>query len=89
MADINSLDDIFNSDEFGLLNTQNDVDIHTLKNVPKVAKRADADFVAKREKFDDFENNQEGYPLPTDWAYIDGSFNREDTEFCKFINGEA
>jgi len=46
MADINSLDDIFNSDEFGLLNTQNDVDIHTLKNVPKVEKRADADFVA-------------------------------------------
>ena len=41
------------------------------------------------EKFDDFENNQEGYPLPTDWAYIDGSFNREDIEFCKFINGET
>lgn len=49
MADINSFDDIFNSDEFGLLNTQNEEDIHTLKNVPKVEKRADADFVARRE----------------------------------------
>lgn len=59
MADINSLDDIFNSDEFGLLNTQNDVDIHTLKNVPKVEKRADADFVARREKFDDFDKYEQ------------------------------
>ena len=59
MANINSLDDIFNSDEFGLLNTQNDVDIHTLKNVPKVEKRADADFVARREKFDDFDKYEQ------------------------------
>lgn len=59
MADINSLDDIFNSDEFGLLNTQNEVDIHTLKNVPKVEKRADADFVARREKFDDFDKYEQ------------------------------
>ena len=59
MADINSLDDIFNSDEFGLLNTQNDVDIHTLKNVPTVEKRADADFVARREKFDDFDKYEQ------------------------------
>lgn len=59
MADINSLDDIFNSDEFGLLNTQNEIDIHTLKNVPKVEKRADADFVARREKFDDFDKYEQ------------------------------
>lgn len=59
MADINSLDDIFNSDEFGLLNTQNEENIHTLKNVPKVEKRADADFVARREKFDDFDKYEQ------------------------------
>lgn len=59
MADINSFDDIFNSDEFGLLNTQNEEDIHTLKNVPKVEKRADADFVARREKFDDFDKYEQ------------------------------
>lgn len=59
MADINSLDDIFNSDEFGLLNTEKEEDIHTLKNVPKVEKRADADYVAKREKFDDFDKYEQ------------------------------
>lgn len=59
MADINSLDDIFNSDEFGLLNTDKEEDIHTLKNVPKVEKRADADFVARREKFDDFDKYEQ------------------------------
>ena len=56
MADINSLDDILNSDPFGLLNTNKEEDIHTLVNVPKIDKdRADADFVARREKFEDFE----------------------------------
>lgn len=59
MADINSFDDIFNSDEFGLLNTDKEEDIHTLKNVPKVEKRADADFVARREKFDDFDKYEQ------------------------------
>lgn len=59
MANINSLDDIFNSDEFGLLNTENEVNIHALKNVPKVEKRADADFVARREKFDDFDKYEQ------------------------------
>lgn len=54
MADINSLDDIFNSDEFGLLNIENEVDIYTLKNIPKIDKRADADFVAKREIIENF-----------------------------------
>ena len=59
MSDINSLDDIFNSDTFGLLDTKVEEDIFTLKNVPKVEKRADADFVAKREKFDDFEKYEQ------------------------------
>ena len=40
------------------------------------------------EKFDGFENDQEGYPLPTDWEYLDGSFSREDIEFCKLVNSE-
>jgi len=57
MADINSLDDILNSDTFGILNTEKEeTDIHTLVNVPKIDKdRADADFVARREKLEDFE----------------------------------
>jgi len=57
MADINSLDDILNSDTFGILDTKKEeVDIHTLVNVPKIDKdRADADFVARREKLEDFE----------------------------------
>lgn len=59
MSDINSLDDIFNSDTFGLLDTKVEEDIFTLKNVPKIDKRADADFVAKREKFDDFEKYEQ------------------------------
>lgn len=59
MSDINSLDDIFNSDTFGLLDTKVEEDIFTLKNVPKIEKRADADFVAKREKFDDFDKYEQ------------------------------
>ena len=53
--EINSIDDIFNSDAFDILDTKND-DIYTLVNVPKIDKdRAEADFVARREKFDAFE----------------------------------
>lgn len=59
MAEINSFDDILNSDVFGLLDTKEEEDIHTLKNVPKFEKRADADFVAKREKFDDFDKYEQ------------------------------
>ena len=57
MADINSLDDILNSDTFGVLDTKKEeVDIHTLINVPKIDKnKADADFVARRKKLEDFE----------------------------------
>jgi len=59
MADINSLDDILNSDTFGLLDSKDEVDIHTLVNVPKVEKRADADFVAKRKKIEDFDKYED------------------------------
>lgn len=59
MSDINSLDDIFNSDAFGLLDTKVEEDIFTLKNVPRVEKRADADYVAKREKFEDFDKYEQ------------------------------
>ncbi len=59
MADINSLDDILNSDTFGLLDNKEEVDIHTLVNVPKVEKRADADFVATRKKVEDFDKYEE------------------------------
>lgn len=56
MPDIKSLDDILSSDEFGLLDENEEVDIHTLKNVPNTAKdRAKTDFVARRSKCEDFE----------------------------------
>lgn len=60
MADINSLDDILNSDTFGILDKQDEEDIFTLKNVPKVEKeRAATDFVARREKLEDFDKYEE------------------------------
>lgn len=56
VIEINSIDDIFNSDAFDILDTKEDDDIHTLINVPKIDKdRAETDFVARREKFDGFE----------------------------------
>jgi len=63
MADINSLDDILNSDTFGLLDNKEEVDIHTLVNVPKVEKRADADFVATRKKVEDFESYEKMFKV--------------------------
>ena len=60
MADINSLDDILNSDTFGILDKQDEEDIFTLKNVPKVDKeRAATDFVARRKKLEDFDKYEE------------------------------
>jgi len=56
---INSLDDILNDDTFGLLNTEEE-DIYTLVNVPKINKdRAEPDFVARREKLEDFDKYEE------------------------------
>ena len=60
MADINSLDDILNSDTFGILDKEDEEDIFTLKNVPKVDKeRAATDFVARRKKLEDFDKYEE------------------------------
>ena len=59
MADINSIDDILNSDTFGLLDSKDESDIYTLVNVPKIEKRADADFVAKRKKIEDFDKYED------------------------------
>jgi len=55
----NSIEDILESDIFGLLE-EDEVDIFTMKNIPKIDKnRADADFVAKRlpcKNFDKYED---------------------------------
>lgn len=57
---VKSLDDIFENDPLGLLNDSEDEDIFTLTNVPYIEKdRADADFVAKRESFDDFDKYEQ------------------------------
>lgn len=53
-----SIDDILNEDdEFGLLDSDNDLDIFKFNHTPKPEDRADADFVAKRKpiKEKDFE----------------------------------
>ncbi len=60
MADINSLDDILDSDTFGILDKEDEKDIFTLKNVPKIDKeRAATDFVARRKKLEDFNKYEE------------------------------
>lgn len=60
MADINSLDDILNSDTFGLLETKEEEDIYTLVNVPKIGKtRTETDFVARRTRLENFEKYEE------------------------------
>ena len=52
--EVNSIDDIFGSDDFGIL--EDEEDIFTLKHVSAVAtKKAEADFVANREECEDFE----------------------------------
>ena len=60
MADINSLDDILNSDTFGVLDAKDEDNIFTLINVPKVDKdREAADFVARRTKLENFDKYEE------------------------------
>ena len=54
MSNIKSFDDIFNSDEFGVLNTQNEEDIYKLKHVYKKNENT-PDYVAKRKACEDFE----------------------------------
>jgi hypothetical protein len=51
--EINSLDDIFNTDSLGLLDDDSE-DIFTFKHVPKDSERASTDFVAKRKPCKNF-----------------------------------
>ena len=56
---VKSIDDILESDPLGLL-SGGEEDIFTLKYVPNISKdRAEADFVAKRKKLDDFTKYEE------------------------------
>lgn len=52
-----SIDDILNDDDFGLLDTDSDLDIFKFKHTPRTEERAEADFVAQRKpmKEKDFE----------------------------------
>ncbi|MGV6832422.1 MAG: hypothetical protein ACWA5P_12770 [bacterium] len=43
-----TIDDVLNDDEFGLLDTDNELDIFKFKHTPKPQDRAETDFVAKR-----------------------------------------
>ncbi|MBS7120305.1 MAG: GIY-YIG nuclease family protein [Dysgonomonas sp.] len=43
-----TLDEILNDDDFGLLDSDNDLSIFKLKNVPNLEERAETDFVAQR-----------------------------------------
>ena len=57
--EIKSIDDILDRDPLGLLSSEEE-DIFTLKNVPKISKeRAEADFIAKRKRLDDFAKYEE------------------------------
>ncbi len=47
-VEINSIDDILNDDEFGLLDTDETLEIFKLKNVPSSKDREETDFVARR-----------------------------------------
>lgn len=53
-----SIDDILEDDEFGLLDSDKDLDIFKFKHTPKPGNRAEADFVAQRKpmKEKDFEH---------------------------------
>lgn len=48
IVEINSIDDILNDDEFGLLDTDDTLEIFKLKNVPSSKDREETDFVARR-----------------------------------------
>lgn len=59
VVELTSIDDILKNDTLGIFNKSGD-DIFTLKNVPKIDKdRAEADFVAKRQKCENFEEYEE------------------------------
>lgn len=48
VVEINSIEDIMNDDDFGLLDTTDTLEIFKLKNVPSSKDREEADFVARR-----------------------------------------
>lgn len=47
-VEINSIDDILNDDDFGLLDTDETLEIFKLKNIPSSKDRGETDFVARR-----------------------------------------
>lgn len=53
--EINSIHDILNDDEFGLLDTDDTLEIFKLKNVPSSKDREETDFVARRKPIKDKE----------------------------------
>lgn len=56
-----TIDDILNDDDFGLLDTDKDLDIFKFKHTPRPEERAEADFVAQRKpmKEKDFEKYEQ------------------------------
>ena len=53
IVEINSIDDILNDDEFGLLDTDESLEIFKLKNVPSSSEIAERDFTARRKSIKD------------------------------------
>lgn len=53
VTEINSIDDILNDDEFGLLDTDDTLEIFKLKNVTSSKDREETDFVARRKAMKD------------------------------------
>lgn len=57
-VEVKSIDDIFENDELGILNTD-EVDIFTLKNVPNNKERETADYIARQEVCADFDKYED------------------------------
>ncbi len=53
--EVSSIDDVLNSDEFGLLDNDADLSIHNFKHTPKIDKRAEADYISKRKSMSEKE----------------------------------
>jgi len=53
--EINTIDDILNDDQFGLLDTDDTLEIFKLKNIPDSKEREEADFVARRKAMKDID----------------------------------
>jgi hypothetical protein len=61
VVEINSIDDILKDDAFGLLGSDDNEDIFTLKHIPK--KRENTDFVAQRKPCKNFKNYEELFKI--------------------------